>query len=89
MDEATQAIALFLRDRSGLPDDGDSPGLTLGSVVNLFGLLLRPGEKLVAYADRSGSPSGGGTTQFAIDLVALTDMRMIRSQITQDVFVWK
>jgi hypothetical protein len=90
VDDATQIVTAFLRDRSGLPDDGDAPGLTLGSIVNLFGLLLRPGEKLLAYADRPGAASGsGGAAQRAIDVVALTDMRMVRSQITQDAFVWK
>ena len=90
MDEATQVIASFLSDRSALPEDGGPSGLTLGSVVNLFTLLLRPGEKLVAYADRlEDLGEERGSARQSVDLVALTDMRMVRSRIANDAFVWK
>ena len=90
MDEATQVIASFLSDRSALPEDGGPSGLTLGSVVNLFTLLLRPGEKLVAYADwLEDLGEERGSARQSVDLVALTDMRMVRSRIANDAFVWK
>jgi len=89
-DESTRLIRSFLRDRSGLPDDGCAPRVTLGVVVNLFKLLLRPGEKLLAYADRPVEVNeSGDSSRQAVDLVALTDMRMVRSRVYGHTFIWK
>jgi hypothetical protein len=90
LDESTRAVRSFLRSRSVLPDDGNSTALTLGVVVNLFSLFLRQGEKLVAYADRIASLTGMDESKCAaVEVVALTDQRLVRSRIGSQDLAWK
>jgi hypothetical protein len=89
VDEPTRILHSLLRASSCLPDDGDARSLTFPAVVNLFNLMLRPGEKVLAYADRPGGGADAGSAGAPIDLICLTDMRMVRGQLGRDSLLWK